>query len=201
MLCFSVPRFIPAESTCVSFWSTQCDLCESCPVHQVPVFPFPCCCVSVSCARDCVFLTRDMACTTAQEISRVHLIPPKRKEEKQKKRKTTKQKEQKHKKHKKHKMHKKPKKKKKRKKRKKKKRKKRKKGKRKKRKKKKKTKKKFLFGRDRVEMRPHEFRVSVFEKRAFLGGISKGLEKFRTECLGFMVQRGVRRVGSAHGLT
>ena len=29
------------------------------------------CARSVSCARDCVFLTRDMACTTAQEISRV----------------------------------------------------------------------------------------------------------------------------------
>ena len=26
-------------------------LCESCLAHQVPVFPFPCCCVSVSCAR------------------------------------------------------------------------------------------------------------------------------------------------------
>ena len=59
----------------MSFWSAQCELCESCPAHQELVFPFPCCCVSVSCARDCVFLTRDMACTTAQEISRVHLIP------------------------------------------------------------------------------------------------------------------------------
>ena len=57
-------NFFPAESTCVSFWSTQCELCgcfcsahrvlcESCPAHQVLVFPFPCCCVSSSCARDC----------------------------------------------------------------------------------------------------------------------------------------------------
>ena len=73
------PDSFPAESTCVSFWLAQCELCgcccsaqcdvlcESCPAHQVPVFPFPCCCVSSSCARDCVFLTRDMACTTAQE--------------------------------------------------------------------------------------------------------------------------------------
>ena len=72
------PDSFPAESTCVSFWLAQCELCgcccsaqcdvlcESCPAHQVPVFP-PCCCVSSSCARDCVFLTRDMACITAQE--------------------------------------------------------------------------------------------------------------------------------------
>ena len=56
-LCFNVSRFIPAESTCVSCWSTQCELCESCPAHQVLVFPFL------------------LACITAQEISRVHLIP------------------------------------------------------------------------------------------------------------------------------
>ena len=31
-------RFVPAESTCVSFWSARCGLCESCPAHQVPVF-------------------------------------------------------------------------------------------------------------------------------------------------------------------
>ena len=29
-LCFIVSRFIPAESTCVSFWSPQCDLCSCC---------------------------------------------------------------------------------------------------------------------------------------------------------------------------
>ena len=56
-LCFKVSRFIPAESTCVSCWSAQCELCESCPAHQVLVFPFL------------------LACITAQEISRVHLIP------------------------------------------------------------------------------------------------------------------------------
>ena len=43
--------------------------------HIRCLFPFICCCVSSSSARDCVFLTRDMACTTAQEISRVQLIP------------------------------------------------------------------------------------------------------------------------------
>ena len=54
-------------------------LSTACAVRELPgtgaCFPFPCCCVSSSCARDCVFLTRDMACTTAQEISCVHLIP------------------------------------------------------------------------------------------------------------------------------
>ena len=83
---FVYPESLPAESTCVSFWLAQCELCgcccssqrvlcESCPAHKVPLFPFPCCCVSSSCARDCVFLTRDMACIMAQEISCVHLIP------------------------------------------------------------------------------------------------------------------------------
>ena len=43
------PDSFPAESTCVSFWSAQCELCgrccsaqralcESCPANQVPVF-------------------------------------------------------------------------------------------------------------------------------------------------------------------
>ena len=55
-------------------------LSTACIVRQLSstsgaCFPFLCCCVSASCARDCVFLSRDMACTTAQEISRVHLIP------------------------------------------------------------------------------------------------------------------------------
>ena len=55
-------------------------LCTACTVRELSntsgaCFPFPCCCVGASCARDCVFLTRDMACTTAQEIPRVHLIP------------------------------------------------------------------------------------------------------------------------------
>ena len=69
----------------MSFWSARFELCgcccsaqrvlcDSCPAHQVLVSPFPCCCVSSSCARDCVFLTRDMAGTTAQEISYVHII-------------------------------------------------------------------------------------------------------------------------------
>ena len=46
-------NFFPAESTCVSFWSAQCELCERCPAQQVLVFPFHCCCVSSPCARDC----------------------------------------------------------------------------------------------------------------------------------------------------
>ena len=43
------PHSFPAESTCVSFWSAQCELCgcccsaqrvlcASCPTHQVLVF-------------------------------------------------------------------------------------------------------------------------------------------------------------------
>ena len=54
--------------------SAQRVLCESCPAHQVLVFPFPCCYVSSSCAQECVFLTPDMAWTTALENSCVHLI-------------------------------------------------------------------------------------------------------------------------------
>ena len=70
------PDSFPAESTCVQFLvgnSVNCAVVVAqhsvyCarvdPAHQVLVFPFPCC-VSSSCARDCVFLTRDVACTTA----------------------------------------------------------------------------------------------------------------------------------------
>ena len=63
------PDSFPAESTCVSFWSAQCELCgcccsaqrvlcESCRAHQVLVFPFPCCCVISFCARLCVLDSR-----------------------------------------------------------------------------------------------------------------------------------------------
>ena len=31
------PDSFPAESMCVSFWSAQRVLCESCPANQVPV--------------------------------------------------------------------------------------------------------------------------------------------------------------------
>ena len=78
----------PAESTCVSFLLARYELCRfvwhsvelcgllslgtACAVRELfgtsgACFPFPCGRVSSSCARDCVFLTRDMACTTARE--------------------------------------------------------------------------------------------------------------------------------------
>ena len=59
------PDSFAAESTDEFLVGTACTVRE---LSGTPgaCFPFPCCCVSSSCARDCVFLTRDMACTTAQ---------------------------------------------------------------------------------------------------------------------------------------
>ena len=71
------PDSFPAESTCVSFWSAQCELCgcccaaqrvlcQSCLAHQVLVFR-SLVVASAHLVHETVFLTRDMACTTAQE--------------------------------------------------------------------------------------------------------------------------------------
>ena len=71
----------------VCFWSTQCELCQFClnqlelniccsaqcvlcrrqSAHQVLVVVVPSLVISSSCARDCVFITRDMLRTMVQE--------------------------------------------------------------------------------------------------------------------------------------
>ena len=43
--------------------------------HQVLVVVVPSLVISSSCARHCVFMTRDMLCIMAQENSCVHLVP------------------------------------------------------------------------------------------------------------------------------
>ena len=70
----------PTESSYVSFWSAQCVLAQRGAVRLLfstvwtvrefsrqASFSFPCCRDSSSCARDCMFLTRDTASIMAQE--------------------------------------------------------------------------------------------------------------------------------------
>ena len=87
-LCFSDVRFIANQvRECVCCWSTQCKLCQFClnqlelnsccsaqrvlcrrqSAHQVLVVVVPSFVISASCARDCVFMTRDMLRIMAQE--------------------------------------------------------------------------------------------------------------------------------------
>ena len=87
-LCFGDVRFISTQvRECVCFWLTQCELCQFClnqlelnsccsarcvlcrrqSGHQVLVVVVPSLVISSSCARDCVFMIRDMLRIMAQE--------------------------------------------------------------------------------------------------------------------------------------